>query len=440
MRAIVVASLAVLLGVSGVNWPAFKGPAGSGVAEGTAPERWDAERSINIRWKADVPGVGHSSPIVWGDRVYVTTAVPAGDAPYSTTLTEDMRPADDRQPYSWRVLCFDARSGTRLWERTIHEGVPASQRHTLNSFATPTPVTNGTQLVVYLGSEGLFALDMDGRVLWKKDLGKLDAGFSLDTTLQWGIASSPVIYKDLVVIQADVDRTPFLSAYALATGERQWTVARQDGQSWSTPAIYTGAPADTLVTIAPKSVRGYDPASGRELWKLRWKLDIVLSTPTVANGLIYVASGKGDTQPIIAIKPTARGDITLPVSLKSSASIAWRSLRGGPIVTSPLVYGEWLYALTDLGVLRCFSAATGTIKYQQRMPESFLGSPVAADGKIYLSSADGNVYVVAAGPEYRLLSTNAMGEPIAATPAFTDGTIIIRTLHHLFAAGEIRSH
>lgn len=436
MKFLLFASALAGLITGSADWPAFKGASAIGVADGPAPTTWNIESSTNIRWKAAIPGVGHSSPIVWGNRVFVTTAVADGAIEYPSTLTDDMRPADDSHAYSWQVLCLDATRGTIVWRRTLHTGIPRSQRHSLNSFATPTPVTDGKHLVVYFGSEGLYCLDMNGNVRWRRDLGVLKTGFYQDPSLQWGAANSPVLYRNLVLIQADTDDHAFLAAYDLETSNRIWTTPRNDGQSWSTPTVYEGAPYDTVITNAPRHVRGYDPLTGKERWRLRWDLDIVLSTPTVANGLIFTASGKGDTQPIVAIRPAARGEITPADPKTSNQWVLWSTKRGGAIITSPLVYGEWLYTLIDLGILKCFSARTGEVQYQQRIDDGFFSSPVAADGKVFLTSQTGRVYVVKAGPTYELVAVNDMDEPCMATPAISNGTMFIRTLHHLYAIDD----
>lgn len=421
------------------DWPSFKGRGALGVGVGTAPTTWDVPRSVNVRWKRPIPGLGHSSPVIWGDRMFVTTAVPAGKAEYLVGLEDGpnlLTPAVDNQRYSWRVIALDTRTGKELWQKTLSEGLPRSVRHTKNSFASPTAATDGRRLVVYFGSEGLHCLDLDGTQLWSKDLGVLRTGFYQDHSYQWGAGSSPILYKNLAIVQVDTDDDQYIAAFDLKTGERVWKAPRSDGQSWSTPTIYMGPPEDVLVTNAPRHVRGYDPATGRELWRFLWDLEIVLSTPTVANGLIYASSGKGKRQPILAIRPGARGDITLHSDEESNEGVVWSTMRGGPIITSPLVYDDYLYALVDLGILRCFHARTGKLQYEERILDSFLSSPVAADGKVYLTAETGDVYVLNAGPSYELISVNPLGEPTVATPAFANGMMFIRTIHHVLAIAE----
>lgn len=418
------------------DWPAFRGPGASGVAAGPGPTAWDP-RSPQVRWKTEIPGLGHSSPVVWGDRVFVTTAVtsaPRTDFPPG--LSGDVASAADMASHSWRVYCLDKRTGRILWQRVVHEGAPRSKRHVRNSFATPTPVTDGRHLVVFFGAEGLFGLDLDGRVLWRQDLGALAAGYYADSKFQWGIGSSPILYGDLVIVQADVDREAFLAAYEVATGKLVWKTPREDRQSWSTPGVTHGLAQDELVTLAPRAVRGYDPRTGRELWHFDWNMEIIESTPVYAGGIIYLSSGKGPQQPILALRPGARGDITPQPGKPLDPKIVWLKDQGGPITTSPLVHGGYLYALTDQGILRCLALATGEEVYRQRLPDEFLSSPVAAGDKLYMTAVDGDVYVARAGPRFEQLAVNAMDEVSYATPALSDGWLILRTRQHLYGIQE----
>lgn len=422
------------------SWPSFRGGSRSGVGEGVAPTSWDAFDGRHIRWRTPVAGLGHSSPVVWGESVFVTSAVSSADVAYPGGLDEDLRSSSDLSHQAWIVHCIDRLSGALRWQRTLVSGVPRAPRHVKNSFATPTPATDGRHLVVSLGTEGLFGLTLEGDLLWKRDLGTLEAGFYLDPSLQWGLGSSPLLYEDLVIVQVDSDTSPYLAAFDVGSGEPVWSVPRADGTSWSSPALYRGRPGDLVVTNAPKAVRAYDPRSGEERWHYRWDQDIVISTPLVANGTVFASSGKGQTQPILAIRPEARGDITLPAEATSSEHVLWSRFKGGPIVTSPLVYRDRLYALVDIGVLRCFDAADGRLLYQQRLSGSFLASPVAADDKVYLTSEEGDVLVIRAGPEFEILAVNAMGELSVATPAIAGGMIFIRTTEALYGiavpAGE----
>lgn len=416
-------------------WPSFRGPGASGLAPAPLPRQWDVPAGSGVRWKTPIPGLGHSSPVVWGDRVFVTTAVSAEGGEYPVGLDVGLRHAEDHARYQWLVLALDRATGEVLWQRTVHEGYPRSKRHLKNSFATPTPATDGRYLVAFFGSDGLYGLTVEGELLWRRDLGDLSAGFYGDPTLQWGTASSPVIWRDRVIVQADVDREPFLAAFDLATGETVWRVERHDGRSWGSPTLYTGEPRDLVVVNSRRAVRAYDPADGSEVWSLPWEMDIVQTSPIAAGGLIYSACGKGKSgQPVVAIRPTAEGDLTLPEGATASQHVAWLSHRGGPITPTILVTEGLLYALHDIGVLRVFAADTGELLYQHRIRDAFLASPIAgADGVIYMTGEEGKVYLVAAGREFELLGVNDLGEPTLATPAPAGELLVFRTTHHVIA-------
>lgn len=421
---------------SGQNWPSFRGP--SGVAEGsTTPVKWDADSGSGIEWKAAIPGRGNSSPVIWGNKVFVTSAVSiTAEVGAPGYVLGDMTSSPDAEPHSWRVYCFDKYTGKLIWQRVAHEGKPKNRRHPLNTFATPTPVVDGKHLVVFFGSEGLYCYDLDGTLLWKKDLGVLKTGYYADSQYQWAVGSSPIIYRDLVILQCDVYENAFLAAYKVETGEVVWRVHREDNPSWSTPTIYEDPHHVELITCAPHYVRAYNPANGEELWRLKWDMDIHTSAPITGKGLIFVSSGKhpsSPSHPLYAIKPGGKGDISLPPGTFTSNQIAWSKSKAGTITTTPLLYGDYLYTLTDAGVLRCFHASDGALQYEQRVATTtFFASPVAADGKIYISSMDGDIYVIKAGADYELLATNSMAEACLPSPAISEGLLFIRTAEHLF--------
>ena len=423
------------------HWPSFRGRDASGVADGhKSPTAWDAVKGVNVLWKTEVPGLAVSSPIVWGDTVFVTTAVSSDpSAPFRHGLYGDVEPSKDMTPHSWRLLAIDKRTGKVLWDREAHRGVPKTKRHPKSSQASCTPATDGKVVVALFGSEGLYAYDMGGKLLWKRDLGRLDAGWFFDPDYEWGAASSPILYKDLVIVQADRQEDSFVAAFRLKDGEPAWRTARDEIPSWGTPTVYQGPPRDELVTHATKFIRAYDPATGKELWRLGPNSEVTTPTPIVAHGLIFVTNGYRGVQPIYAIRPGGSGDLTLSGDATSSASIAWSTKRGGPYTPTPVVYGDLLYTLSNQGVLAAYQAKTGERLYQERVAGkggAFSASPVAADGKLYLAGEDGEVFVVKAGPKPDLLATNPMGEVLMATPALSDGLVIVRGLKHLFAIRE----
>ena len=427
---------------SAQNWPSFRGPAASGVADGApTPVTWNAATGENLLWRTPVPGVAVSSPIVWGDRIFVSTAVSSdASAGIRTGLYGDVAPAKDVSPHTWKLLALDRRSGNVLWEREAHKGVPKTKRHPKSSQASATPVTDGRHVIVSFGSEGLFAYDVDGKPLWKRDLGVLNAGWFYDPEFEWGIASSPIIWKNMVIVQCDIQKNSYIAAFDVASGQPVWRTDRDEIPSWATPAIFEHDGRAELVTQATTFIRGYDPSTGKELWRLAGNSEITIPTPIIGPGVIIVTNGYMGVQPIFAIKPGASGDITLKGDRTSSDAIAWSTTRGGPYIPTPIVYGGQLYVLGINGVLAAYNVSTGERIYQERVEggTSFSASPVAADGKLYLASEDGDIFVVKAGPKYELLAKNAMGQVIMATPAISNGVIIVRGLKEVFAIGARR--
>ena len=421
------------------NWPQFRGPQASGVAEkADIPVQFDVAKGTNVRWKTPIPGVAVSSPIAWGDHVFVTTAVSSDtSASVRTGLYGDVEPAKDTSKHTWEVYALDRRTGKVSWKRVAHEGVPKTKRHPKSSQASPTPVTDGKVVVAHFGSEGLYAYDFKGNLLWKQDLGRLNAGWFFDPDYEWGVASSPIIFRDMVIIQADIQKDSFVAAYRLKDGKQVWKTMRDEIPSWGTPAIYDDKQRPELITHATKFIRAYDPLTGKELWHLSGNSEITTPTPLIAHGLIYVTNGYRGIQPIYAIRPGASGDITLPKGKESSEFIAWSKPRGGPYTPTPLIYGDLMYVLSNNGVLAAYNAKTGERLYQERVGKggSYSASPVAASGRLYLTSEDGEIYVVRTGPKFELIGENSVGEVTMATPAIAGDLMIIRGLKHVIAIG-----
>jgi outer membrane protein assembly factor BamB len=425
------------------QWPGFRGPSASGVADGTKlPDRWNGVTNENVEWKIPVPGLGHSSPIVWGDRVYLTTAVSSQPgATFKPGLYGEGTASEDRSPHRWVLMAFDRRSGAIVWERTAYEGTPREKRHIKATYANATPVTDGRIVVAFFGSQGLYAFDMNGRPLWKKDLGVLNTGAYDLPEYEWGTASSPIIYKDLVIVQCDTQGESFVLAASAKTGETIWKTARKELPSWGTPTVVvpaTGRPE--LVTNASNFVRGYDPATGEELWRVGGSSKITAPTPIAADNLIVVASGRAPERPIFVIRPGGRGDITPPDGV-SGPHVEWRKTGRGSYMPTPIVYGTTLYVLGNAGLFDAYDLRSGDEIYRQRLPHQgsgFSASPVAADGRIYLSSEDGDIFVVRSGRTFELIGKNPMGEPLMATPALAAGRMYVRGEKHLFAIGAGR--
>lgn len=420
------------------SWPSFRGREASGSADGQElPDRWDPASGEHVRWRTPIPGLAHSSPIVWGDLVFVTTAVSAlPTATFKPGLYGDGDASDDRGSQRWAIYAVDARTGAVRWERTAFEGPPLNKRHIKSTYASATPATDGRIVVAWFGSQGVYAWDLAGNLRWKVDLGRVDMGAYDIPSYEWGPASSPIIWNDMVILQCDTQADSFLLALDAATGETVWKTDRQELPSWGTPTVVTTSAGPELVTNASNLVRGYDPANGRELWRLGGSSKITAPTPIFAGGLHIVASGRAPERPVFAVRPGARGDISLPKGESSSEAVAWSKTGRGSYMPTPLAYRGVLYVLANNGVFDAYDIATGREIYRQRLPRvgsGFSASPVAADGKIYLSSEDGDILVVEAGDTFKLIQANTMGETIMATPALAGGVMYVRGASSLFA-------
>ena len=425
------------------NWPSFRGLQASGVADGQRlPDRWDGATAQNILWRTAIPGLAHSSPIVWGDTVFVTSAISSRkDATFKPGLYGDGDASDDRSSHKWVIYALDKRTGRIRWERVAREGAPRNKRHIKSTYASATPATDGRIVVAWFGSEGVHAFDVNGTLLWQVDIGRIDMGAYDIPTYEWGPASSPIIWNGLVILQCDTQVDSFVVALNLETGETMWKTTREELPSWGTPTVATTAAGPELVTNASNFIRGYDPRTGRELWRLGGSSKITAPTPIFADDLIVVASGRAPERPIFVVRPGSRGDLTLANDKTSSAAIAWSRINRGSYMPTPLAYRSLLYVLANNGVLDAYDLKTGREIYRQRLPlvgSGFSASPVAADGKIYLSNEDGDMLVVRAGSTFEHLATNSIGELLMATPALSDGVMYVRGASSLFAIGAKR--
>ena len=439
------ASLTLLLSISvsaGDPWPQFRGPQANGVGDGRPlPIKWDATKGENIAWKTPISGLSHSSPIIWSERVFVTTCISGQDDPeLRVGLYGDIAPVHDDSVHSWRVLSLDKKSGKIIWEKTAHEGVPKVKRHTKSTHANCTPATDGRHVIAFFGSEGLFCYDIDGELLWKKNLGVLDSGYWMVPDAQWGFASSPIIHDGMVIVQVDIQKNGFVAAFDIESGSERWRTPRDDVPTWSTPTVHAGSNRTELILNGFKHIGGYDPNTGKELWRMGGGADIPVPTPIVAHGLVFIASSHSEPRPIYAIKLGATGDISLKDGARSNDWVAWSKFNQAPYMQTPIVYGDYLYACKDNGILSCYEARTGSRQYNMRLGSGqtgFTASAVAGDGKLYYTSEDGEVYVLPAGPSRpEPLSVNPMGEICMATPAISDGSLFFRTHKHLIRVGK----
>ncbi len=432
--------LTLAIGVGSVavsaDWTAFRGGALAGVGRGTPPSTWSVTDRTNVAWRTAIPGGGHSSPIVAGDKVFVTTAVAVDGRSPSLTLGDSSRSgidsAGDTGRHEWRLIALDRLTGKQLWSTVAHAGVPRVKRHVKASHASATPATNGNVVVALMGSEGLFAFDAaTGSPRWKQDVGVMDVGLVGDPTYQWGPASSPVIADNLVLVQNDQHSGSFLAAYDLATGKEAWRSAREEMPSWATPVVARVGDRSIVVTNSPNHVRAHDLRTGRELWRFADGTQVKVPTPVVVGANVIVTGGYAPgSRPTWSIPVGAAGTV-------AASQLTWTIDRGSPYTTTPLVYEGVLYMVTDAGILSAYDVTSGERIYQQRLAlgAGVSASPVAAGGRIYIASEEGDVFVVRAGRTYELLATNPMGEVVMATPAMDGNRLIIRTAGHVVAVG-----
>ena len=430
VAAAIIATACAPVAAAQEGWPRFRGPGALGVAEESGlPETWSTTE--NVAWVRDIEGFGWSSPIVWGDTVFLTTVVSTGEveAPLGGLYLGGERgvPSDEHR---WLVYAIDAATGATRWEREVHRGIPPTSHHLKNTYASETPVTDGEHVYAYFGNVGLFCLTLDGRLLWSRQFDPVA------TRAGWGTAASPVLHGDRIYIVNDNDEQSYLVALSKETGAELWRVNRDEGTNWSTPYVWEHAEGAEIVTTGTDRVRSYDLA-GNPLWELTGMSSIVAPTPFSRFGLLYLSSGYiGDRQrPVYAIRPGARGDLTASEREPLPAGVAWFQPRSGSYNTSPIVYGDYYYTLLDRGYFTCHDARTGEEVYGRRritVGAAFTASPWAYAGKIFALSEDGDTFVIKAGPEFEILATNPLDEFTMATPAIAHRSLFIRTATRLY--------
>jgi outer membrane protein assembly factor BamB len=370
----------------------------------------------------------------------VTSAVSSDPkATFRPGLYGDGDAAKDRSTHKWMIYALDKKSGKVVWERVAFQGEPREKRHIKATYANSTPATDGRIVVAWFGSQGVYAYDVNGRFLWSVDLGRIDLGAYDIPSVEWGSASSPIIWKDLVILQCDTQTDSFIVALNANTGETVWKTDRDELPSWGTPTVATTSKGDELIANASNFIRGYDPRTGKELWRLGKSSKITAPTPIFADDILVVASGRGPERPIFVMKAGARGDLTLPEGKTSSDAIIWSRTGRGSYMPTPLIYRGILYVLANNGTFDAYNLKTGDELYRQRLPlvgNGFSASPVASDGKIYLPNEDGEILVVSAGEKFEHLGANSMGELLMATPAISQGVMYVRTAQTLFAVGR----
>ncbi|MBA2257642.1 MAG: PQQ-binding-like beta-propeller repeat protein [Planctomycetota bacterium] len=418
-------SCAFSAGLAAENWPQWRGPGGQGIStEKQLPTEWSP--ATNVAWKVELPH-GYSSPIVWGDRIFLTSAIEGevvpGHIPESVRIKQPhpQSVAGDKK-HALKLLALDAQTGKIVWEQTAYEGPVFDARHQRSTFAGPTAVTDGKMVYAYFGPEGLFAYDTSGKLAWKMVEKFHTAGL--------GAGTSPILHENLVILQRDEDNeTSVVVAYDKTSGKEVWKTKRPVQISWSTPVIVTAGSRTELVTNGSEHVISYDPATGKELWKTTGVQSNAIHTPLVGKGLVIVTAGY-PAKKIIAIRT---GDQL------EDKRVAWQHTKGTGYVLSNILYGDYVYLSTDNGILTCLDAATGAVKYEGGRPPKpthFMGSAVAYDGLIAMTSEDGDTYMIKAGPAHQIVRVNSVDEPVYSSLALANGRVYIRGTKHLYAIGK----
>ena len=416
------------------NWPQWRGPDGSGIStEKNLPAEWNTTK--NIKWKTPIEGRGHSSPIVWGNKIFLTTAIEGEVVPGAKAPTHMMGDKEFVHPdsvgankkHTFKVIALNRDSGKVLWQAVAFEGTPYDDRHRKSSYAASTPATDGKMVYAFFGSEGLYAYDFNGKLAWKADLGKMG-------TVGMGTGTSPIVFENLVIVQCDEENgtASFIVALDKKTGKEVWKTPRKVQVSWSTPLLVKTAKRAELIASGTESIVSYDPATGKELWSHKGVESNAIPSPVANNDMVYVVAGF-PAKIAMAIRLGGSGDLT------GTPNVPWSYKKGTAYVPSPILYGDYLYLTTDRGILTCIDAKTGEIKYEGGripVPATFTASPVAFDGKILLTSEDGDTFIVKAGPKHEIVGTNSVGEPVYASPAIADGRIYIRGEKNIYCIGS----
>lgn len=415
------------------NWPGWRGD-GSGISsEKDLPLTWSEQE--NVKWKMPIPGTGHSSPIVWDKNVFVTTAVAADESVESfkggVYMGGDRKKPDDSE-YAYCLLCLDTEDGSLRWSKTVLQQKPKTRRHTKNTYASETPVTDGKCVFAAFGSAGLYCVDFAGNLVWQRDLGRLRVRTG------WGTGSSPVLYRNTVIVNCDSDDDSYITALDKNTGEPVWKSERDEGASWSTPFLVETQAQTVVVTNARKRMRGYSADTGRLLWECAGGSMITVPSAVSSKDMVFLASGHSMSlmrQPIVAIRADASGNITPARGQTQSDGVIWLRREGGPYVTSPIALGDYLYMPLDKGTLTCYEAETGKVVYEkQRLAKrnTITASPIACDGKIYVQTEDGECHVIKPGPQFEILAVNKLDEVFCASPAASEGKLFLRGRKHLY--------
>ena len=411
------------------HWEQWRGPLGTGVApDADPPVEWSEGR--NVRWKTEIPGLGHSTPVVRGNRIFVTTAIPYGEPvdvehEHADGAHHNMAP---QRKQKLVVLAVDRKDGRILWERTVREVLPHDSTHQSGSWASSSAITDGERVYAFFGSGGLFALDVEGKPLWQADLGEMQIKHG------HGEGSSPALHGETLIVNWDHEAGSFVVALDSRSGKERWKVARDERTSWSSPLVVEHGGRAQAIIAATNRVRAYDVASGEVIWECGGLSGNVVASPVAANGLVYVASSY-ETRAMLAIRlDAAKGDIT------GTDAVAWTRDRDTPYVPSPILYEDTLCFLKHYqGILTCMDAGTGkTLFGPERLPSirNVYASPVGAAGRIYVTDLAGTTVVLKRGNALEVLAINRLDDSFAASPAIVDDEIILRGERYLYAIAE----
>jgi outer membrane protein assembly factor BamB len=422
------------------QWPVYRGYLSSGVLDNAdLPESFDLEKSVNIRWTAEVQGLGLSSPVIWGDRLFITTAVSASDKNgIRTGIYGEGMPVPDKSVHDWKVICYNKNTGKIIWEKTAYTGVPKIMRHPKSTHANASAATDGKYVVAFFGSEGLYCYDIDGKLIWKKNFGILKSVAFDYPAAEWEFASSPVIYDGVLIIQCDVLENSFLAAYDLKSGRELWKVNRDEYPDWCSPNIYKSGNMTCIAVNGYKHRGGYALDTGKEIWRMAGGGDVPIPTPVVGGNMIYFNSAHGPSSPIFAISTNAAGDVTLGPGQKSNRYVKWSIPRGGSYIHSLLLYRKKLYNVNWNGTVQCYDADSGTKIFSGKLglSKSFIASPVASDGKIYIVDEEGTVYILEDGNSFKQINEVSLNDVCLTAPSITEGMIYFRTQSYLIAVGK----
>ena len=440
---IVVLAVAVSAAAQVANaqeWSQWRGPNAAGIsAEKGLPDEWSATK--NILWKTPIPGRGHSSPVLWGKRIFLTTDLEGDIVPGAKAMRHERNgqvwvhpdSTSGNRKHTLKVLCLDRDSGKLLWEQTAYEGTVLDDRHRKNTYASPTPVTDGKYVYAFFEAEGLYCYDLNGKLIWKTSFGQI-------SKVGMGPGTSPTLYENLLFLQCDNEdggpELSFLTAVDKNTGKEVWRVKRDQRKTHATPLIVRTDKRVELIANGWETVVSYDPKTGRELWRCEGVKGWAIPSPVAGHGMVFLAAGYPNKR-ALGVKLGGTGDLT------GTPNVVWSYDKGTAYVASPILYGDYYYLITDKGILTCIEATTGAIKYEGGrvpVPASFSASIVAYDGKLFLTSEDGDTFVVKAGPTHEVLRTNSVGEPVLASPAIANGRIFIRGDKHLYCIGESRAN